>query len=115
MEGGHDPDCRKTMPWEQIEAGEFAEHQHITRALINLRKTHPQLRGEKILWHHNEKHPRLVCYDRQNIRVYLNNTDEEIVLNAQPLFAYKYEKGKLLPGGVLITDFSGLQEFAGLI
>lgn len=106
MPGGHDPDCRKTMPWEKIGAGEYADHQAITKALIALRKAYPQLRGGKILWHHDDKHPRLVCYDRpgaQTIRVYLNNTQDKIPVSGEPLFAYKQEDGSLLPGGVLIA------------
>lgn len=105
MPGGHDPDCRKTMPWDQIEAGEYENHQHITKSLIALRKAYPQLRGGEVLWHHHEAHPRLVCYDRpgeENIRVYLNSTQEAIPVNGEPLFAYQYEKDTLLPGGVWI-------------
>lgn len=105
MPGGHDPDCRKTMPWDKIAAGEYSQHQRITRELIALRKAYPQLRGEKIHWYHDDAHPRLVCYDRpgeENIRVYLNSTQEAIPVNGEPLFAYQYEKDTLLPGGVWI-------------
>ena len=106
MSGGHDPDCRKTMPWAKIEAGEYADHQIFTKALIELRKTYSQLRGEQILWHHDESHPRLVCYDRpgedETIRVYLNNTLEDIAITAEPLFTYGYENGILKKNGILI-------------
>ena len=106
MEGGHDPDCRRTMPWRAIEAGEFACHQQFTKALIDLRKTCPQLKGTKILWHHDEKYPRLVCYDRpgetETIRVYLNCTDRDIVINADPVFTHRYENAILKANGILI-------------
>ena len=106
MEGGHDPDCRKTMPWKAIEAGEFACHQQFTKALINLRKTYPQLKDTKILWHHDEKYPRLVCYDRpgetETIRVYLNSTDRDIAINADPVFTHRYENAILKANGILI-------------
>ena len=106
MEGGHDPDCRKTMPWCAIEAGQFAEHQAITKSLIALRKAYPQLRGGEVRWHHDETHPRLVCYDRTDedgtIRVYLNNTAEDIRIDADPLFTCKYENGILNANGILI-------------
>ena len=106
MPGGHDPDCRKTMPWDKIEAGEYRRHQEITKALIALRKAYPQLRDGEVLWHHDEAHPRLVCYERPGenpIRIYLNNTDSAMEIDAPALFAYKHEKGTLLPGGILIT------------
>ena len=106
MEGGHDPDCRKTMPWKTIEKGEFAQHQRFTKELIALRKRYPQLRGTDILWHHDEAHPRLVCYDRpgktETIRVMLNDTAEDIPVSAQPLFAHGYENGILKAKGILI-------------
>ena len=106
MDGGDDPDCRKTMPWTKIEAGAYANHQNFTKALIKVRKTYPQLRGEQVIYHHNEKYPRLVCYDRpgenETIRVYLNNTEKDIPLDAQPLFTYRYENGILKKNGILI-------------
>ena len=106
MEGGHDPDCRKTMPWGKIEAGEYIDHQNFTKALIALRKEYPQLRGEQVIYHHDEEHPRLVCYDRpgaqETIRVYLNNTGTDIPIEAEPLFTYGYENGILKKNGILI-------------
>lgn len=106
MPGGHDPDCRRTMPWEKIEAGEFACHQAVTKGLIALRNRLSQLKGNRILWHHDETHPRLVCYDRpgetETIRVYLNATEENIPIRATPMFAYKYDNEFLEAGGILI-------------
>ena len=108
MPGGHDPDCRRTMPWGKIEAGEFASHQAFTKGLITLRNEKPQLKGERILWHHDETHPRLVCYDRpgetETIRVYLNAAEEDIPLSANPLFSYQYENELLKAGGILICS-----------
>lgn len=106
MEGGHDPDCRRTMPWAQMENGKFAAHQEFTKELIALRKTYPQLRGERVIYHHDASNPRLVCYDRpgdqETIRIYLNNTGKDIPLSADPLFTYKYENGILKADGILI-------------
>lgn len=105
MPGGHDPDCRRTMPWAQIEAGTYAQHQDITRSLIALRKTWPALRGEEICWQHEARYPRLVSYERPGadpIRVYLNNGTEAVPVSGNVLFAHKYENGTLLPGGALI-------------
>ena len=106
MEGGHDPDCRKTMPWKDIEAGKFGEHQAFTKALIALRKAYPQLRDEKVIWHHDGAYPRLVCYDRpgeeKTLRVYINATEKDIPLDAQPIFTYRCENGILKKDGILI-------------
>ena len=106
MDGGHDPDCRKTMPWQEIAEGKFTDHQAFTKALIALRNTYPQLREETVVWHHDEANPRLVCYDRpgqrQTIRVYLNNTDKDIPISADPVFTYRYENAILKANGILI-------------
>ena len=108
MEGGHDPDCRRTMPWRDMEAGKFAGHQAFTKALIALRKDYPQLRGSEILWHHDEANPRLVCYDRpgetETIRVYLNCTEKDLLLPANAIFTYRYENAILKKNGILITS-----------
>ena len=107
MEGGHDPDCRKTMPWKDLEAGEFAVHQAFTKSLIALRKAYPQLRDEKVIWHHDAENPRLVCYDRpgesETIRVYLNNTENDILISANPIFTLGFENGILKKNGILIS------------
>ena len=106
LEGGHDPDCRKTMPWRDIENGKFTAHQDFTKALIALRKQYPQLRGEQVIWHHDPENPRLVCYDRpgagETLRIYLNNTGKDIPLKADPAFTYKYENDILKANGILI-------------
>ena len=108
MPGGHDPDCRRTMPWGKIEAGEFASHQAFTKGLITLRNEKPQLKGERILWHHDETHPRLVCYDRPGkegtVRVYINGGDAVAVDAEKILYCRNYADGILAPGGILVTN-----------
>lgn len=42
MEGGNDPDCRRTFPWDSTEWNHLL-HDHYRR-MIRLRKTHPALR-----------------------------------------------------------------------
>ena len=105
MTGGHDPDCRKTMPWKEIQAGKYADSQKLTKELLAIRKAYPQIRQTDIQWHHNQAYPRLVCYDRpgqQTIRVYINSTDMDIPLSGEPLFAYKYDNSTLRANGILI-------------
>lgn len=38
MEGGHDPDCRRCMPWEELDSSEYAARIREMRQLIRLRK-----------------------------------------------------------------------------
>lgn len=46
LEGDHDPDCRRCMPWTEFEEGKFSETHNWMKALIALRKTVPALRSE---------------------------------------------------------------------
>ena len=43
LAGGNDPDCRRCMPWQAIEAGEYTEPVSMMRQLIALRHTHPAM------------------------------------------------------------------------
>lgn len=43
LAGENDPDCRRCMPWQAIEAGEYTEPMSMMRQLIALRHTHPAM------------------------------------------------------------------------
>ncbi|MBQ8236736.1 MAG: alpha-glycosidase [Oscillospiraceae bacterium] len=106
MPGGHDPDCRRTMPWDEIEAGKHDAAITELKKLIALRKDHPQTRDLEIRWHHNPIHPRLICYDRPGrdgiLRVWINGGTESVPLKTvNAVYARKLEGTNLLPGGVL--------------
>lgn len=108
MPGGHDPDCRRTMPWAAIQRGEFDAEIREMKALIALRNTCPETKGLEIFWHHNTQMPRLVCYDRPGqegmLRVYLNGGAEAAApeISGAVCYSRNYENGQLLPGGILV-------------
>ena len=108
MPGGHDPDCRRTMPWLAIEKGLYDEQIGDMKALIALRKDNPETRGADIAWRHNPNHPRLICYDRPgekvSVRVYLNGGREaaEVKTEGKVLYSRKCTGGKIAPGGILV-------------
>ena len=111
MPGGHDPDCRRTMPWKAMETGEFDEQIRQVKALIGLRNIMPQTKGTQIQWQFDPRHPRLVCYERPgtgaSVWVYLNA--EEMPIDLEPIgticFCRHYRDGRLDPGGVLINVY----------
>ena len=110
LEGGNDPDCRRPMPWHRIDAGEFTSQMQDTRRLIALRNQYPQLRRGRVLWHHDENHPRWVSYSRQLkahplITVYLNCESTPLPLpdKCEVLFSRKIEGKTILPGGIAIV------------
>ncbi|MBQ7800984.1 MAG: alpha amylase N-terminal ig-like domain-containing protein [Oscillospiraceae bacterium] len=108
MPGGHDPDCRRTMLWGEIDAGVHDEKIALTKGLIALRKEQMAIRGTEIRWHHSGENPRLICYDRPGgagtVRVWLNGqkTAAAVPGEGQVLFARKYGDCTLAPGGILI-------------
>lgn len=107
MPGGHDPDCRRPMPWDAIAAGTYDAEMAEMKALIALRRQYPQTKGTEILWHHIEHYPRLICYDRpgrgSTIRIWLNGGQEAPIAEAgEVLYSRKYGSGVLAPGGILV-------------
>lgn len=112
MPGGHDPDCRRTMPWNEIEHGEHDEAITQLKALIAIRRDVLGAPEDAIVWHHDERYPRLISYDisgsRGTLRVCLNagNTPVPCQTDTPPLFARKTDASCLLPGGVLIAGLS---------
>ena len=106
LPGSHDPDCRRTMPWDEIEAGHHDQTMAQVKQLIALRADNPQSRGVEILWRHDAAHPRLVCFDRpggdRTLRVWLNGGKTAVPVRCvKPVYARKLENGKLQPGGIV--------------
>ena len=105
LPGSHDPDCRRTMPWDEIEAGRHDQTMAQVKQLIALRADNPQSRGVEILWRHDAAHPRLVCFDRpggdRTLRVWLNGGKTAVPVRCvKPVYARKLENGKLQSGGI---------------
>ena len=109
MPGGYDPDCRRTMPWDDIAAGTFDEEMAQVKALIALRRENTAIRGTEIRWHHDPDQPRLVCYDRPGkdgtVRVYINGGQQAVAVGdgGKVCYSRKYQNGTIAPGGILIT------------
>ena len=45
MEGGFDPDCRRCMPWDEIEEGKYRERIGQMKSLIHMRKSEEACRS----------------------------------------------------------------------
>ena len=110
MEGGDDPDCRRVMPWDRIEAGLCNQELAQLRALIDLRKSYPQLRRGTIRWKHFDHAPRLICYHRAidghspTLTVYINAGSTPTAIEAGAiLYSRKLDGKTLLPGGIAVS------------
>lgn len=52
LEGGHDPDNRRCMPWNEIDSGEFDGRMELVKKLIELRKTVSAMRSSSLEFLH---------------------------------------------------------------
>lgn len=109
MEGGHDPDCRRCMPWEQIENGDYEEEITLVRKLISLRKEYPVFRSRNFHFTNRIEDERAVEYVKLDgdtyLEVYLNCGENTVLADTEKniLFSKNYADGKLLPKGILIA------------
>lgn len=107
MPGGYDPDCRKTMPWDEIESGCHDKAMGEVKRLIALHREHLPAKNNEIVWKHDEEYPRVVCYNiagkNGTLRVVLNAGKDAVAVNGgEVLYARRYEDSCILPGGVVI-------------
>lgn len=110
LEGGHDPDCRRCMPWEQISRGEYYDKIAVIKELISLRKKYPALRSNHYQFLSLCDDPRVISYKRfdadgQAIMVVINCGANYIDLNIQKkqmLFSLGWQNKVLATNGVAI-------------
>ena len=109
MEGGHDPDCRRIMPWDEIEKGIYDERIEVIRSLIRLRLCEPLMRSRDFHFPKAAKQSRLVEYRKIGkadyyIEVFANcgQIDVEVLKRGEILFERKFKNNILSPYGVLV-------------
>lgn len=114
MEGGHDPDCRRCMPWEDIEQGAYQKEQDAIKTLIAIRKQEEDCKALAIefLYPKEEaKQERVIHYKKGNgLYVLLNATKAPISIKEweiskekiQRLFQWNCEEETIGVNGTLI-------------
>ena len=109
MEGGHDPDCRRCMPWEELDSSEYAARIREMKQLIRLRNEEPVLRGMEMEFTKDYAEQRLVEYVRtdesgEGVEVLLNGSTSRITVLEQGEILYErnYRSGILGKHGILI-------------
>lgn len=77
LEGGHDPDCRRCMPWNEIERGDYDDRIAEMKKLIAIRRDIPALRRGELRFIDSGR-PRAIVYEKslggKTYRVVLNST-----------------------------------------
>ena len=110
LEGGHDPDCRRCMPWDRIGTPENQEKIACMKALIRLRKEEEAFRSLYFHFPNEYENRRCVEYIKldkweRKIQVLINcSSDEEIEIHGEGeiLFSRNFHEGKLFGKGTLI-------------
>lgn len=109
MEGGFDPDCRRCMPWDEIDSEENRKRISEMKKLIHMRRTEEACRSLHFHFPNQYENRRCVEYiklDAQNreLEVVLNCSGEEV--ETEPggdiLFSRNYRDNILGPKGTLI-------------
>ena len=109
MEGGFDPDCRRCMPWDEIDSEENRKRISEMKKLIHMRRTEEACRSLHFHFPNQYENRRCVEYiklDAQNrkLEVVLNCSGEEV--ETEPggdiLFSRNYRNNILGPKGTLI-------------
>lgn len=112
LPGGHDPDCRRCMPWQQLDSPESRARIEQVRRLIRLRRTLPELRESGVEF--VPEGGRRVRYRRGGVEVLLNGGADSWPVGpaGEVLFCRGLQGRALAPGGVCIrrTADSGKED-----
>ena len=113
MEGGYDPDCRRCMPWEEIDAGVYEQRMEIVRNLLRLRNEEPLLRGRDFHFPNRINRARVIEFCKmgwidQYVEVIINCEEEdiEITREGELLFSRHYIDSTLLKNGIIIRKIN---------
>ena len=115
MEGSFDPDCRRCMPWDDIEAGRFKERIEMVSKLIHLRASEPLLKGRNFHFPDDfANNPRVIQFRKMGwvdtyVEVIVNCSDEDIEVpkDGEVLFERHCIDTTLLTNGILIRKIVG--------
>ena len=102
LEGGRDPDCRRCMPWDELDTDAGRARLDAMRSLIALRRTEPDLQGSAVTFCPGSG--RLVRYRRGGVEVCLNagTAPAALMPGGAALFARGWDGRTLAPGGTLV-------------
>ena len=110
MEGSYDPDCRRCMPWSDIETGKYAERSRIISTLIHLRRQEPLLKSRNFHFPNDyAAYRRVIQFQKVDfpdcyVEVLINCCEEdvEVVPQGEILLERHYIDSTLLSNGILI-------------
>ncbi|MSS63421.1 glycoside hydrolase family 13 protein [Velocimicrobium porci] len=110
MEGAHDPDCRRCMPWEEIEKGTYDEEIEQIKTLIKLRKSHAALRSRNFHFPNTIDDDRVVEYikldGQQSVKVIMNCGEHAVLIKEEGKVVYNRNLvgNQLKKNGIVIIE-----------
>lgn len=115
MEGSFDPDCRRCMPWDDIESGRYKERINMVSQLIHLRINEPLLKSRNFHFPDDfSDNPRVIQFRKMGwvdtyVEVIINCSEEDIEVpkDGQILFERHCIDTMLLQNGILIRKIEG--------
>lgn len=100
MQGGYDPDCRRSMDWEKTESEEYKDIYHLIRTLSEIRHTYDLNQGIYTISAQNNI---LMLRNEINLNIitlYINNSEMISYMDGHTINAYSH---KLLVSGGNVT------------
>jgi glycosidase len=82
MEGGYDPDCRRCMPWDEIESGKKDAEIGEIKKLISMRHSLQSCKSRNFHFPNDVPQDRVISYlkigNNESLQVYLNCEEKDI-------------------------------------
>ena len=114
MDGSFDPDCRRCMPWDEIDAGKRADELTEMKNLIAMRHRLQSCKSRNFHFPNDVPGDRVISYlkigENETIGVYLNCEEEDVTIEcsefSEVVYSRKWNKGE---------DGSGVLEKDGIL
>ena len=114
MDGSYDPDCRRCMPWDEIESGKKDEQISEMKKIISLRKTLESCKSRNFHFPNDVPENRVITYEKigenETIKIILNCEEKDVEINltdySKVLYSRKWQEK---------TPISGILEAKGIL
>lgn len=111
LEGGFDPDCRRCMPWDEIDSGKYNARIDFMKKIIALRKSTQSFKEIDIEYIYDIDNDKALHYVKKDnsghkCHIILNCSDEAVSYSVKGriLLSNKYENGSILRNGAVIYE-----------
>ncbi len=115
MDGSYDPDCRRCMPWDEIEAGKFDNEIADMKKLIEMRRTLQSCKSRNFHFPNDVSSKRVISYIKngvtESLQIYLNCEESDVQIDVNGFKGVVYSRkwqqsdngiGTLEKNGILI-------------